>query len=326
MQLNEILEENSTKSISQKTNIPEEKINSLLNKEFDQINKVHALGFVSIIEREFNADLTSLKEEINAYYEENAKKDTGVVVGTPIPVSRRKTKWFLILVLFALGYATWHFLTQYDRTHLNTIFPINDESTIENSLEEKSLIKDGDLDIINVIKQKWADVTKRDTQEEQSAVIENTAIESTTVVEKAVSEGIETQELEESTEVAAEAGTEQNVTAEDESTNTANKPQEEKAIVEKPEVFIVPVQKLWFGLINMETKKRIHYSISESFAVNVKDNAWLAATSSAPFSLDDGVESKMFQDAREHYFKLDKEGIKELSKAEYIALGGWDQW
>jgi hypothetical protein len=229
-----------------------------------------------------------------------------------------------------LGYASWYFLTQYDKTHLNTIFPLNDESAIENTLEEKSLIEEGDLDIINVIKQKWAEVTKQDKVAEKvkepAAVLDDTFVESVIMEGTVTTADVETQKVEESTDVTAKVEVEQNVTAEVESTESADKPEAEKAIVEKPEVFIVPVQRLWFGLIDLETKQKKHYSISEQFAIDVAQHAWLAATSSAPFSLDDGVESKMFQDAKEHYFKIDREGIKELSKAEYVALGGWDQW
>lgn len=330
MPLNEILEENSAKSISQKTNIPEDKIHSLLNKEFDKLNKVHALGFVSIIEREFNTDLTALKEEIAAYHEEHAQKDTRVTVGMPLTRSRRKSKWFFLLILIALGYASWYFLTKYDKTHLNMIFPLSDESTLQNGMEEKSHIEDSDLNIINVIKQKWADVTRKNgatVTKEEVIVTENGSVESISIQEErsaATDTGM--QKSEESTNIASTVEEDQNVTAEEESAESANKPEEQTTTIEKTEVFIVPDHRLWFGLINLETKERVHYSISEQFAIDVTDHAWLAATSSAPFSLDDGVEHKEFQDAKEHYFKIDRDGITELSKAEYVALGGWDQW
>lgn len=330
MQLNEILEENSAKSISQKTSIPEEKIEYLFTKEFDKLNKVHALGFVSIIEREFNADLTSLKEEINAYYEEHGQPEVEFTVGIPLYRNKRKSKWFFMVILIALVFATWYFLTQYDKTHLNTIFPVNDESTLENSLEERTIIGEGDLNIINVIKKKWANVTKQNRKAEEAkdeaVIVDNTSPESISVVEEQLaSVDTEAPKVEEShAPVISKAEAEQNETVE--GTEMVDKADEKKVALVKTEIFIIPVNRLWFGLIDLETKKREHYTISEKFTIDITKHAWLAATSSAPFSLDDGVERKMFQDAKEHYFKIDREGIKELSKAEYIALGGWHKW
>ncbi len=67
MQLNEILEENSVKTISQKTKILESNLESLFAGKFDTLQKTRALGFIAIIEREYNADLSRLREEALEY-------------------------------------------------------------------------------------------------------------------------------------------------------------------------------------------------------------------------------------------------------------------
>ena len=324
MQLDEILEENSVKSIFQKTAIPEEKIEYLLHKEFNKLSKVQALGFLSILEREYKVDLNSLKEEINTYHAEHDEKDTAFpVISTPFYQSKRRSKWFFLLVLITLGYTTWYFLQQYDKAHLNTIFPMNEESSIGSILEDQSIIKEGDFNIINVIKQKWADVTRKKSADKEIKGVDIVVTEDESVKPVTMQEDLTTNV---EAEPVVKVETEQSTISEVQDTEVLNKSEEKKTVPVISEVFIIPVQKLWFGLVNLETKKRKHYSISEKFAIDVTQHAWLAATSSAPFSLDDGVENKIFQDAREHYFKLDKEGIKELSRAEYIVLGGWGQW
>ena len=68
MQLNEILEENTIKSISQKTKISEENLENLLAANFDALKKIKALGFISILEREYNTDLSALKANQNCFY------------------------------------------------------------------------------------------------------------------------------------------------------------------------------------------------------------------------------------------------------------------
>ena len=91
-------------------------------------------------------------------------------------------------------------------------------------------------------------------------------------------------------------------------------------------VSIVPVGRLWFGLVEMDTKKRDHFSVAKAYELEVKNKTWLVATSSASFSLVSAGVTRDFNDAKEHYFKIDKNDIQDLSKDEYIELGGWSQW
>jgi hypothetical protein len=96
--------------------------------------------------------------------------------------------------------------------------------------------------------------------------------------------------------------------------------------VEKQIVSIVPVNRLWFGLIDLESRVRDHFSVADSYVLDVSSKRWLVATSSASFSLKSKSDTKAFSNNKEHYFLIDKEEIKVLTKSEYVALGGWDQW
>ncbi len=155
MQLSEILEENTIKSISQKTKIPEDNLENLLAANFDALKKVKALGFISILEREYGADLSQLKEEALAFYSQG-KEDHSITVGSPIVEEKRgKSKLFLLLVLALLAYASWYFFTQFDQKHLSELISFIDEQKMENSVteddENKNEISIEDLSIANVI-------------------------------------------------------------------------------------------------------------------------------------------------------------------------------
>lgn len=155
MQLSEILEENTIKGISQKTKISEDNLENLLAANFDALKKVKALGFISILEREYHADLSQLKEEALAFYSQG-KEDHSITVGTPLGEEKRgKSKLFLLLVLALLAYASWYFFTQFDKKHLSELIPFIDEQKIENSVTEdddnKNEISIEDLSIANVI-------------------------------------------------------------------------------------------------------------------------------------------------------------------------------
>lgn len=281
MQLNEILEENSIKGISQKTKISEENLQNLLNANFDTLKKIKTLGFISIVEREYKADLNALREEALEYYRQH-EEDNGFSVALPIVEERRdKSKLFIFIVLALLGLASWYFFAQFDKQHLSQLIPFVGEQTIENApaLDAGKKQEDvaADLSIENIV----VDDTKADI------VLEKTA------EDVIVNENVQADEL------------------------TAIKLQS---------VSIVPIGRLWFGVTDMQTKQREHFSIDKEYKLEVETKSWLVVTSSAPFSLVGGNSTQSFNDAKEHYFKIDKNGIQSLSKSEYIAQGGWDKW
>ena len=155
MQLNEILEENTIKSISQKTKISEDNLENLLAANFDALKKIKTLGFISILEREYKADLSALREEALTHYSQQTEENNFTVV---IPVEEEKkgkSKLFLFIILALLAYASWYFFTQFDKKHLSELIPFIDEQKIENSIteneENKKEISIEDLSIANVV-------------------------------------------------------------------------------------------------------------------------------------------------------------------------------
>ncbi|MBA1421566.1 MAG: hypothetical protein FAF03_12250 [Epsilonproteobacteria bacterium] len=301
MQLNDILEENSVRAISQKTKISEDNLENLLNKNFDALKKIKTLGFISIIEREYNADLNALREEAKEYYGD-VHEDQSVTLGRPIMEEKKgKSKFFMLVIFALLGYATWYFLTQFDKKNLSELIPFIDESTIESFIGDKKT-DNTDLEDLSIAK-----VSVAVTPEEK--VVETvTQAESTAQVMPATSENSVEHDTENSVEVTQ---TVEDIT-----------PQ----AVTKKIVSIVPVNRLWFGIVNADTFARENFSVSEPYELDVSAHGWLLSTSSAAFSLQEDDETKEFNDAKEHYFKIDANGIKVLTKSDYVALGGWPQW
>ena len=151
MQLNELLEENSTKTISERTNIAEENIERLMNNDFGAIKRVKTLGFISILEREYKIDLSKLKEEALAYYEQKAE-DESVTLGLPIVEERRgRSKWLWLIVPILLGYASWFFFTQFDQSQLKSLLPFNEAKNVENMMPADMVESNEELSIKQVI-------------------------------------------------------------------------------------------------------------------------------------------------------------------------------
>ncbi|MDM5272269.1 hypothetical protein PGH07_08755 [Sulfurovum sp. zt1-1] len=194
MQLSDILEEHSLKNISKKTNISEDMIEYLVERKFEKLERVKAIGFITIIEREYKADLDALRSEAQAYYAEHDNSDRGIIVtGNLLGEKRGKSKWLFFIVLILLAYASWYFVTQYDKSHLNTLQLFKEETEEQTSGMENT--SDNDLDIIHTIKQKWNDIVSN-AQKEATVTDTEIKIEQQEVSEAAV-EVIEPVEVEE---------------------------------------------------------------------------------------------------------------------------------
>ena len=68
MQLNELINQYSLDTLVEKTKISKEVLERLANKEFEKFKKVQVFGFLKIIEREFNVDLSDVKAEAEEYF------------------------------------------------------------------------------------------------------------------------------------------------------------------------------------------------------------------------------------------------------------------
>ena len=128
--------EYSLKTISEKTNITIENLEKLSQKDWSHFKKPQVNGLISIIEREFNEDLSELKAEANAYFKEHQNKepecpidlvDAATVGGSG---SRILSNVITIVSLCAVGYAGWYYFVENQKKH-----PIDSNGT---TYQEKS--------------------------------------------------------------------------------------------------------------------------------------------------------------------------------------------
>jgi hypothetical protein len=306
MQLNEIREKYTIKEISYHTNISENNLEKVLEKDFSTLRKLQALGFISIIEREYKADLSELESEVRAYYAQFTP-EVGATVGLSNTISKEKkekSRGFTLIILLLLAYATWYFLTQFDREHLSKLMPFIDESTVGKLVQSSEKNGSTPLPIVEQSVQEEQEPTTLEVKESDEPIVLKSASSS--------SEGTQAS--------ATSALVESLVETED------SKPQTQEISDPKEIVSIVPHNRLWFGLIDLESKSRDHFSVADTYALDVSNKQWLVATSSASFTLESSAGKEEFTDNQEHYFLISKEEIKSLSKSEYVSLGGWKQW
>ncbi|HIQ46130.1 MAG TPA: hypothetical protein EYH57_00765 [Sulfurovum sp.] len=177
MQLNDILEENSIQAISAKTKIPEENLEYLIASEFDALTKVKTLGFISILEREYKADLSVLRASAEEYYGQSVEAHL-FPIGQPIADEHKsKPKLLILFILLLLGVSSWYFFTQFDKKNLNELIPFIDEETIESFMGNKEVIIDENItlksDHLKIEEKSVAQTLRPEISESKNIVEEN---------------------------------------------------------------------------------------------------------------------------------------------------------
>jgi len=333
MQLDDLIEEQSIESISKKTNIAEGVITKLFNKEFKTLKLPQALGALSIIEREYSVDLITLRQECKAYFEDNVSQDSVVAGLAPIKRKRRTVSRLVVFVLLAmLAYGAWYFFAGY---YKQKILPLDIKS-------EKSLldtILHGDDNASKDVEQDVSGDSERDAAE--NAEGDNEAVDSRgkSVAEQdteanqgehiAASETSAEEESRDTNHSTAPAVSEASVEEQNDTIQTveARKMLEDNdselqvpVTIVRETMTLLPQELMWFRLIELDTKKRREFKRKERYEIDLKGQDWLFATENAHFAIIDGDRFEEFSGEGKLFFKLDQEGIHQLSEDDYRAL------
>ena len=102
MSAEKFFNEHSIEEISKKTKISPISLRFIKNKEFDKITRVKFVGFIKLIEREFNVDLSELIKEFDAANNIKKTPQKQQNIETPKTETPKKEKGILLYVLVFL--------------------------------------------------------------------------------------------------------------------------------------------------------------------------------------------------------------------------------
>ena len=329
MLFNELIEQEGLETVVSKTNISGENLNRLLNEEFDKLNRVKALGFLLILEREYkDIEVNELRQKIKLYYEDHAPVDDKVVM---IP-ARSTTggggsfsffKLFIVTTILLGGYYL------YTQNKLNPI--INQVEDKKNFFDDNKALES------NATKEEAKKVVVGKSETESIQIHTPIAPE---VKRVALSENGSANKVSEKTTQSSSTANNKSVSSvvqevsEDFLAKEANKTvQETKNITETVEVAPIttitvnPTRSvLWFGFINLDTKKRREFMKKVSTPFNIDNGTWLLVTGHGYFNLTSEAKTIESADNKKHYFLIDSTDIKEISKREFRKLNGHRGW
>ncbi len=330
MLINELIEKDGMESISSKTNISIVNLEYLVEENFEKLNRVRALGFLLIFEREYkDVDVSELREKIKTYYEDNIPKDDKVVMVAIDSVEGGFSffKLFIILSIFAGGFYL------YNTGKLNSLIEqvedkedfFDDKKALENNISNENANK---VVVGKPNKESITIETPVAPKEKNIALNDKNSTNAKDI--KAVQAMLHVSKKEQNqsvVEAVKEVSKEFLAKNEDATLATPQEPEVRSEVAPVTTVNITPTRgMLWFGFINLENKKRREFMKKSSTPFNIADGRWLLVTGHGFLDIVANDRTLEVADNKKHYFYIDSRELKEISKREFRELNGNRGW
>jgi len=124
------LKDIGAQKIYEDTHIPVVHVQAILHESFDGLIKIHFIGFVSILEREYNIDLSELKKAGIAYYDEKNPVETteeGIFIA---PKKSKNFTFFYILIAMVIFLVALFYTVEYANKNMQNQTITVDSTTI----------------------------------------------------------------------------------------------------------------------------------------------------------------------------------------------------
>lgn len=289
----ERLKEIGIQRINKETHISVANLKLIMSADFDQIPKVQLSGFISILEREYNLDLSNLRADaLDHRVEKNIVDDQEENIFTPEDTTKKLPKvYIIILLILAMAIAAVFTLkSEIYQENNETLYSYEEENNkIENlqddlkALEEAEIISSTSAQILQP-----EEKIKENNNEEENKV---TKEEPETVVE----------------EIA---------TLEEEKTQN---PQEIK------EFEVLPKSRVWVGYIDLTNNKRKQKIISKPITLD-GTKEWLFLFGHGNVEVKVGEEYISFQGKKSLRFHYKNGKITKITSQEFKELNNGHKW
>jgi hypothetical protein len=309
MQLNELIEHEGIENVSNKTTISQDNLKYMMAENFEKLSRVKALGFLVILEREYKElELEDYRERVKSFFEENKPDHDNVIVISETAISNGGGvsffKWFVLLAIL-LG--AWYLYSEGKLDSLlQNVSTKEDIYTDSKALESNTSIEEAKK--VSVIE---------DSQEPVSIVA---PIEPKINLD-AVSSEDKNITIVKSTIDEAKASVVEEVVS------PSTMSEEEAPVSKISTITINPTRgMLWFGFINVDTKKKKEFMKQVSTPFDINDGRWILVTGHGFVDVVSEVESVEVSDRNKHYFYIDSNELKEISQKEFRDLNDGHGW
>ncbi|WP_199491103.1 sialidase [Helicobacter pylori] len=278
----QILKEVGVTEICKATKIASKNIHSILEKRYESLSRVHARGFIQILEREYKIDLSAWMKEFDKVCvfkegvseEKNQETDPEEIAKKPLKVeldysinqantslSKKSSKWkpfVLILGVIVIVLA---------------VVIIQNSSSLKEEKERESAIKSG---------------TKKNSFNDANLAEEN-KLEPTPKLEEKPKE---------------------------------QDKQEKEAIKEYPNIYIIPKRDIWVEVIDLDEKKNSFQKVfKKSYSLETKNHRLLLRFGHGHLSLKNNHQEQNYNDNKTRRFLYEpNKGLTLINEAQYKEL------
>ncbi|TQR60800.1 hypothetical protein [Campylobacter troglodytis] len=288
------LEDLDLREVSQKTQIEIEFLDAIVKKDYKKLQRFNVKGFVKIIKREFDIDLSKFIEEYENFLNKDKEEPSKKTPETPTPTNKISTdveqytkesgnSWIWGVVLILVIVLVWA-VYQYDLLKLL----LNDEQR-ENASVAVVEILDEATNNIQLVSENKEDNNESIAQEEQNIT-----------KEEETKQGLSQQEQ----------------------INNILKETNTKA---KEAVFSTD-GKVWVGFIDLTNRSKTATVTENNFTVDLtKDQLLLIGATALTLVDDTGAEQKFPAGSSKRFLVKDGK-IKNISLAEFMSYNKGKEW
>lgn len=301
------------KEVAQKTHIELEYLEYIVAKDFEKLLKTNTRGFIKIIERECDVDLSSWIAEFDEFCEQNGGRNYKTTFISPkIPSYKQKEKshWgliiFLLIIIIIIALLNYFKVLDFipklfDDINKSAIYPTSKNITKAeenlNSLKESNItlsIPQVSFDTNTTLLDE--NLTKNDKNDTILDDINTTDIQDTQTIEN-VSKKDEINKIDD------------NITA----THSENI------------AYIRPKYKLWIGTIDLKTGKKSGFYIKKEYKINLSKNM-LILSGHGILTLNFDGKDENFKSKNPLRFLVENGTIKQISLEKFMQLNKGKSW
>ncbi|CAA6820141.1 MAG: Membrane protein [uncultured Sulfurovum sp.] len=339
MLFSEIIKTDGVEGVASKTNISTVNLGYLVEEDFKRLNRVKALGFLLILEREYkDIDVTELRERIKIYYEENRPHDDKVVMVAKDSVEGDGFSFFKYFIIALLIGGAFYL---YSDGKLDSLIQniedkkdfFDDKKALENNVStenaDKVVVGKSEAESVSietpvapkvetiVLNDETLDSDKNDNENKNEVLTQRQLALNLSKVEE-VNRSVESVVKEVSEEFLAN---ERNISL---GINDVEEPSSSATLTT---INVNPTRgMLWFGFINLDSKKRREFMKKSSTPFNINNSKWLLVTGHGYLDIVADDKTIELADNKKHYFYIDSSEMREIDKKEFRKLNGRRGW
>jgi len=282
-----ILKEIGAQQIHKDTHISKEYVQAIIHGSFEDLHPVQMSGFISILEREYNVDLSELKNQAREQLKIAEDSSDKKVFVAPAKQQNNSTVYIILLIVIflAAGYYSFVYLSSMATTEVSI-----DNSNIQSAQKSIEIIEKTEESVAEEVLEETNTTQNVETSDEE------------------VSQG-NTNTIEPEAEVVLEEASEQI----------------EEPVAVTRTLKILPKNKIWAGYINIETNQKYQKVFRKEFSIDTSKN-WLLLFGSGTVYLEVNGEKQKFSSNQNMRFKYVDGVFTKITVTEFKKLNKGRKW